>query len=83
MIILDLNMPRKDGREVLREIKDDPDLKRIPVIVLTASEAEQDINMCYDMHASCVINKPVNYVESLENIKSIEQFWFRTVKLPT
>lgn len=82
IILLDLNLPRKDGREVLQEIKADNDLKRIPVVVLTTSDDERDILSTYDLHANCYITKPVNLNRFIEIVKSIEGFWFSIVKLP-
>jgi len=82
LILLDLNLPRKDGREVLAEIKEDPDLKRIPVVVLTTSQAEADIIKAYNLHANCYINKPVDLDQFLTVVKSIEDFWLAIVKLP-
>lgn len=82
IILLDLNLPRKNGKEVLAEIKKDPDLKRIPVIVLTASSAERDILNSYDLNANCYITKPVSLEKFIEVIKSIENFWLTVVKLP-
>ena len=76
LILLDLNLPKKDGREVLAEIKHDPDLKRIPVVVLTTSEAEQDIVRAYDLHANCYITKPMDLDDFLETIREIHRFWF-------
>ena len=83
LIMLDLNLPRKDGREVLAEIKGDTGLRRIPVIVLTTSSAEEDILRAYDLHANCFITKPVDFIQFARVIKSIEDFWFTIVKLPT
>lgn len=83
LILLDLNLPRKDGREVLEEIKADPLLRRIPVVVLTSSKAEQDIAQAYDLHANCYVTKPVGIKTLMEVVKSIENFWFSVVKLPT
>ena len=83
LILLDLNLPKKDGREVLREIKSDENLKRIPVVVLTTSEAEQDILKAYDLHANCYINKPVDFDQFLGVVKMIEGFWLTVVKLPS
>jgi CheY-like chemotaxis protein len=80
---LDLNLPRKDGREVLEELKTDPDLKTIPVVVLTTSKAEQDVFQSYQLHANCYITKPVNFERFIEVIQSIEQFWLSAVVLPT
>ena len=82
LILLDLNLPKKDRREVLAEIKADSDLKSIPVVVLTASKAEQDIFRAYDLHANCYITKPVNLDQFIEVVKCIEDFWFTIVKLP-
>lgn len=82
LVLLDLNLPRKDGREVLEEIKEDPDLKRIPVVVLTTSKAEEDILRTYNLHANCYINKPVDLDQFINVVKSIEAFWFSVVSLP-
>lgn len=82
IILLDLNLPRMDGREVLREIKDDDDLKRIPVVVLTTSAADEDILTSYNLHANCYITKPVDLSQFVRIVKSIEGFWFSIVKLP-
>ena len=82
LILLDLNLPRKDGREVLAEIKDDPDLKRIPVVVLTTSKAEEDIVRTYNLHANCYITKPVDFDQFISVVRSIESFWFSVVSLP-
>jgi chemotaxis family two-component system response regulator Rcp1 len=82
VILLDLNLPRKDGREVLSEIKADDDLRRIPVVVLTTSDAEQDILMTYNLHANCYINKPVDLARFIQVVKSIEGFWLSVVMLP-
>jgi two-component system, chemotaxis family, response regulator Rcp1 len=83
IILLDLNLPKKDGREVLAEIKNDPQLKRIPVVVLTTSKAHEDIARSYDLHANCFITKPVDFDKFIEVVKSIEDFWLSVVKLPT
>jgi CheY-like chemotaxis protein len=83
LILLDLNLPRKDGREVLEEIKADPSLRHIPVVVLTSSEAEQDIVRAYDLHANCYVSKPVDLDQFITVVQSIENFWFTIVKLPT
>ena len=83
LILLDLNLPKKDGREVLAEIKADENLRRIPVIVLTTSSAEQDILRIYDLHANCYITKPVDLDQFSAVVKSIEAFWFTIVKLPS
>jgi len=82
MIFLDLNLPRKDGREVLAEIKNDNSLRKIPVVVLTTSEAKVDIEICYNLHANCFITKPVDINEYIEVINQIDNFWFKIVKLP-
>ena len=82
IILLDLNLPRKDGREVLKEIKADDDLKRIPVVVLTTSENDEDILTSYDLHANCYITKPVDMSRFIQIVKTIEGFWFSIVKLP-
>ena len=82
LILLDLNLPRKDGREVLAEIKKDEQLKRIPVVILTISKAEEDILKTYGLHANCYINKPVDLDQFIKVITSIEDFWLTVVKLP-
>ena len=82
LILLDLNLPKKDGREVLMEIKEDPNLRRIPVVILTASKAEEDIIRTYDLHANCYISKPVDLDGFMEVVRAIEDFWFTVVKLP-
>ena len=82
LILLDLNLPRKDGREVLEELKNDPDLHRIPVIVLTTSSAEEDILRSYDLHANCFISKPIGYDDFITAVRSLENFWLRVVRLP-
>ncbi|MBC8170894.1 MAG: response regulator [Anaerolineae bacterium] len=82
LILLDLNLPRKDGREVLAEIKTDDDLKRIPVVILTTSSDEQDVLGTYNLHANCYIAKPVDLNQFLTIVKSIQNFWFSIVKLP-
>jgi CheY-like chemotaxis protein len=82
LILLDLNLPRKDGREVLAEIKADERLRRIPVVVLTTSSAEEDILETYDLHANCYITKPVNLDQFSAVVRAIEEFWFTIVKLP-
>jgi two-component system, chemotaxis family, response regulator Rcp1 len=83
IVLLDLNLPKKDGREVLAEIKEDDALKRIPVVILTTSTAEQDILRTYDLHANCYINKPVDLEKFMTLVKSIEDFWLTIVKLPS
>lgn len=82
MILLDLNMPWKDGREVLREVKADADLKRIPIVVLTVSKAEEDILQSYDLHANCYLSKPIDLAEFELMMKAINDFWLNVVKLP-
>jgi chemotaxis family two-component system response regulator Rcp1 len=82
LILLDLNLPRKDGREVLEEIKTDDALKRIPVVILTTSSDEKDILGTYNLHANCYIAKPVDLNQFLTIVKSIQNFWFSIVKLP-
>jgi chemotaxis family two-component system response regulator Rcp1 len=82
IILLDLNLPKINGTEVLAEIKRHPLLKHIPVIILTTSEAEQDILRAYDLHANCYITKPVNLEQFLTVVRSIEQFWLTIVKIP-
>ncbi len=82
LILLDLNLPKKDGREVLAEIKADEDLKRIPVVVLTTSKAEEDILKTYNLHANCYITKPVDFDQFVIVVRLIEDFWFTIVKLP-
>jgi chemotaxis family two-component system response regulator Rcp1 len=82
LILLDLNLPRKDGREVLAELKTEPDYATIPVVVLTTSNAEKDILHSYQLHANCYITKPVNFDRFLECVRSIEQFWLSVVVLP-
>ena len=83
LILLDLNMPRKDGREVLAEIKSDDDLKTIPVVVLTTSRADQDIVSAYSLHANCYVTKPVDLNQFITVVQSIEDFWISIVKLPS
>ena len=82
LILLDLNMPKKDGREVLAEIKADAGLKLIPVVVLTTSADEEDILKAYELHANCYITKPVDLRHFMKAVKSIEDFWFAVVRLP-
>ncbi len=82
LILLDLNLPRKDGREVLEEIKEDAQLKKIPVVVLTTSAAERDILRAYNLHANCYITKPVDLEQFMRVVQSIEDFWLTIVKLP-
>jgi two-component system, chemotaxis family, response regulator Rcp1 len=82
LIILDLNLPRKDGREVLDEIKTDGELKHIPIVIMTISQAEEDILKSYNLHANCYITKPIDLNQFIKVVKSIEDFWFSIVKLP-
>ena len=82
LILLDLNLPRKDGREVLAEIKNDPILRVIPIVILTTSKAEKDILISYNLHANCYITKPVDLEQFITVVKSIENFWLTIVKLP-
>jgi CheY-like chemotaxis protein len=83
LILLDLNLPRMDGREVLEAVKQDPSLRHIPVVVLTSSAAEQDIVRAYELHANCYVSKPVDLDQFIHVVKSIEDFWFSIVKLPS
>ncbi|MBK9015792.1 MAG: response regulator [Saprospiraceae bacterium] len=83
LILLDLNLPKKDGREVLFEIKEDPSLRCIPVVVLSTSNAEQDVLHSYNLHVNCYINKPVDFDRFFDIIKKIEDFWLNTAILPT
>ena len=83
LVLLDLNLPKKDGREVLAEIKQSDDLKSIPTVVLTTSESEEDISRCYMLHANSYITKPVGFGELLEMVRGIQDFWFGIVKLPS
>ncbi len=82
LILLDLNLPKKNGREVLTEIKDDPNFKRIPVVILTVSKDEQDIIESYNLYANCYITKPVDLDQFINVVRSIEDFWLSIVKLP-
>lgn len=82
LILLDLNLPRKDGREVLAEIKTDDELKRIPVVVLTTSQAEEDILRAYNLNANCYVSKPVDLDQFIKVVKTINDFWLTIVKLP-
>lgn len=82
IIFLDLNLPKKDGREILAEIKNDENIKSIPVVVLTTSSAEEDIIKSYNLHANCYINKPLDFNQFVRVVKSIEDFWLTIVKLP-
>jgi len=82
LIVLDLNMPRKNGQEVLAEIKADHDLKNIPVVILTTSKSEEDISKAYGLHANCYISKPVDFDEFTKVVQTIQDFWFSVVTLP-
>ncbi len=82
LVLLDLNLPRKNGREVLQEVKSDPYLKSIPVVVLTSSTEDEDICRSYAEHANCYVSKPVGFESFLKVVRSIEDFWFSVVKLP-
>lgn len=82
LVLLDLNLPRKDGRQVLAEMKADPDLRRIPVVVLTTSQADQDVTRSYDLHANCYITKPVDLDRFIAVVRSIEEYWCSIVTLP-
>jgi len=82
LVLLDLNLPRKSGREVLAEMKADAKLRRIPVVVLTVSKAEEDILKAYDLHANCYITKPIDLFQFVKVVKAIEDFWLTIVKLP-
>jgi CheY-like chemotaxis protein len=83
LILLDLNMPRKTGGEVLAEIKEDPGLKHIPVVVLTTSTRDEDVMICYQHHANCFIAKPADLKQFMAVVQAIDEFWFNIVKLPT
>ena len=82
LILLDLNLPKRDGREVLEEIRSAPEVTDIPIVILTSSQAEEDIVRAYRLHANCYITKPVNFVQFLKIIHAIEDFWLTIVKLP-
>lgn len=82
LILLDLQLPGMDGREVLEEIKQDPDLRRIPVVIMTSSQAERDMLDAYNRHANCYVTKPVDVHQFIDAVKKIEDFWFTVVKLP-
>ena len=83
LILLDLNLPKMDGRELLAKIKEDSELKCIPVVILTTSKAEEDILRTYNLHANCYITKPVDFDQFIEVVKKIEDFWLTIVKLPS
>lgn len=82
LMLLDLNLPRRDGREVLQEVKEDPDLRRIPVVVLTTSAAEEDIVRSYDLHANAYVTKPVDFDRFVDVVRQIDDFYFTVVRLP-
>ncbi len=82
LILLDLNLPRKNGREVLAEIKQDPDLRRIPVVVMTSSDDEKDILAAYNLYVNCYVTKPVDLEQFIKVVQTIEHFWLSVVKLP-
>ena len=82
LVLLDLNLPKKDGRQVLAEIKNDDELKRIPVVILTVSSAEEDILKSYNLHANCYITKPIDLSQFMKVVRSVEDFWLTIVKLP-
>jgi chemotaxis family two-component system response regulator Rcp1 len=82
LVLLDLNLPKKDGRQVLAEIKNDDELKRIPVVILTVSSAEEDILKTYNLHANCYITKPIDLSQFMKVVRSVEDFWLTIVKLP-
>jgi chemotaxis family two-component system response regulator Rcp1 len=82
LILLDLNLPKKDGRQVLEEIKDDPELRQIPIVILTTSRADADILRAYHLHANCYVTKPVDFTQFIEVVQAIDHFWFAIVTLP-
>ena len=82
LVLLDLNLPRRDGREVLGEVKADPDLRRIPVVILTTSQAEEDIIKSYDLHANAYVTKPVDFAQFVQVVQQIDEFFFTVVSLP-
>ena len=83
LVILDLNLPRKDGREVLDDMKSSPDLKSIPVVIMTTSREEEDVLKMYNLHANCYITKPIDFIQFIKVVHSIEDFWFTIVRLPS
>ena len=83
LVLLDLNLPKRDGRQVLEEVKADPDLRRIPIVVLTTSEAEEDVLRSYDLHANAYVTKPVDFERFVEVIRQIDDFFISVVRLPT
>ena len=82
LVLLDLNLPKRDGRQVLEDIKSDPDLRRIPIVVLTTSEAEEDVLRSYDLHANAYVTKPVDFERFVEVIRQIDEFFISVVRLP-
>ena len=82
LVLLDLNLPKMDGRSVLAELKADPDLRRIPVVVLTTSRSEEDVLRAYDLHANCYVTKPVSFEQFMHVIRQIDEFWIKVVTLP-
>jgi CheY-like chemotaxis protein len=82
LVILDLNLPRKDGREVLAEVKTDPHLRSIPVVILTTSEAEEDVRNCYELHANCFVTKPADFDDFNTVMRMIDEFWFGVAQRP-
>ena len=82
LILLDLNLPKRDGRQVLAEIKTDPSLRRIPVVILTTSDSRSDVLRSYDLHANCYITKPIDLDDFVDVVRSVEDFWLRVVRLP-
>jgi CheY-like chemotaxis protein len=83
LVLLDLNLPRRDGREVLADIKADPELRRIPVVVLTTSQAEEDVLRSYDLHANAFVTKPVDFERFVEVVRQVDEFFFTVVRLPS
>jgi CheY-like chemotaxis protein len=83
LVLLDLNLPRRDGREVLRDVKQDPELRRIPVVVLTTSDAEEDVFASYDLHANAFVRKPVDFDQFVAAVRSIDDFFITVVRLPS
>jgi len=83
LVLLDLNLPRLDGREVLARIKQDPQLRRIPVVILTTSAAEEDVLRSYDLHANAYVTKPVDFEQFVQVVRQVDDFWFTVVRLPT
>jgi CheY-like chemotaxis protein len=82
LVLLDLNLPRRNGREVLRDIKEDPELRRIPIVVLTTSEAEEDVLAAYDLHANAYVRKPVDFEQFVAAVRAIDDFFITVVRLP-